>query len=72
MALSKSGLKSRITTEMEAQGITTTGTYAFSAKLAEAIANAVIDEITANAKCSGVHDDGVDDASNRHNNVQIV
>ena len=67
MALSKSGLKSRITIEMESQGITTTGTYAFATKLAEAIANAIVDEITANAKCSGADSNG-----DTHDSVSIV
>ena len=67
MALSKSGLKTRITTEMESQGITTTGTYAFATKLAEAIANAIVDEITTNARC-----DGNDSRGDSHSNVGIV
>ena len=67
MALSKSGLKTRITTEMESQGITTTGTYAFATKLAEAIANAIVDEITTNAKYSGADSNG-----DTHDAVSII
>jgi len=52
MALNKGQLKSRIITEMEAQGATSTGEYSWVNKLAEAIANAVVDEIQANAKAT--------------------
>jgi hypothetical protein len=48
MALSKSGLKTRITTELTAQGFDL-GNAPMAEKMAEAIANAVIDEITTNA-----------------------
>lgn len=58
MALSKTGLKSRIVTELGAQGFTTTGDHAFAAKMAEAIANAVVDEIQANAKATGTDSGG--------------
>ena len=54
MALSKSGLKSRIITELQTIGFTTTGTYAWVQKFAEAIANAIVDEIQANAKAVGL------------------
>lgn len=50
MALSKSSLKDRILSELEGQGFVTTGNYAKSDELAQAIANAVVDQITANAK----------------------
>lgn len=50
MALSKSALKTKIETELQAQGIVITGEHARAANLAEAIANAVVDEITANAQ----------------------
>ncbi|YCO01563.1 hypothetical protein ACB087_01315 [Vibrio sp. VNB-15] len=50
MALSKSSLKQRIIQELESQGFVTRGQYARSAQMAEAIANAVVDEITENAK----------------------
>lgn len=52
MALSKSSLKDRIITEMESQGFVTQGTHAKADELAQAIANAVVDEITANAKAA--------------------
>jgi hypothetical protein len=52
MALSKGQLKGRIITEMEAQGATSTGEYSWVNRLAEAIANAVVDEIQANAKAT--------------------
>lgn len=50
MALSKSALKGRIVTEMEAAGATASGKHSWVNKLADAIAKAVIDEIQANAK----------------------
>ena len=49
MALSKSALKSKIETEMVKGGIVIAGKHAQASILAEAIANAVVDEITANA-----------------------
>ena len=49
MALSKSSLKSKIETELQAQGFVLGGEFAMASKLAEAIANAVVDEITQNA-----------------------
>ncbi|ENP8408965.1 TPA: hypothetical protein RU369_002844 [Vibrio cholerae] len=52
MALSKSSLKSKIISELESQGFATSGQHAMAAKMAEAIANAVVDEITANAKAA--------------------
>ena len=50
MALSKESLKGKVVTELQAQGFNTEGTHAFAAKMAEAIANAVIDEITTNGQ----------------------
>ncbi len=50
MALSKAGLKVLIIAEMEGQGITTAGPFAYAGKLAEAIANAVVDHMTASAE----------------------
>lgn len=50
MALSKSSLKSKIVTELKAQGFTTEGEHAYAAKMAEAIANAVIHEITSSCQ----------------------
>ncbi|MCC3836457.1 hypothetical protein [Vibrio parahaemolyticus] len=50
MALSKASLKQKIVTELQAQGFVTSGTHARSAEMAEAIANAVVDEITQNAQ----------------------
>ena len=52
MALSKSSLKSKIVSELNAQGFVTEGEYAMAQKMAEAIANAVVDEIQANAKAT--------------------
>lgn len=50
MALSKSQLKARIVSEMESQGATSTGKYSWVEKMAEAISNAVVDEIQQNAQ----------------------
>ncbi len=52
MALSKLSLKDRIITELQGQGFTTTGDHAKADELATAIANAVVDEIQANAKAN--------------------
>ena len=49
MALSKSSLKEKLETELQAQGFVLTGEFAMAGKFAEAIANAVVDEITQNA-----------------------
>lgn len=49
MALSKSGLKNRITQAMVSQGAKTDNEHSWVEKMAEAIADAVIDEITENA-----------------------
>jgi len=52
MALSKSGLKSKIEAEMVKGGIVIAGEHAQASVLAEAIANAVVDEIQASAEVS--------------------
>ena len=49
MALSKSGLKSKIEAEMVKGGIVIAGEHAQASVLAQAIANAVVDEISVNA-----------------------
>ncbi|MGF1842446.1 hypothetical protein L4C39_04525 [Vibrio clamense] len=50
MALGKTSLKTKIETELQAQGIVITGEHAQASKFAIAIANAVVDEITENAQ----------------------
>ncbi|QUM85307.1 hypothetical protein [Moritella sp. 28] len=50
MALSKRSLKAKLETELKAQGFVLDGEFAMAGKFAEAIANAVVDEITANAE----------------------
>ncbi|EJU8775886.1 MULTISPECIES: hypothetical protein [Vibrio] len=50
MAMSKESLKQKLENELEAQGFVLTGEFAMAGKMAEAIANAVYDEITQNAK----------------------
>ncbi|MDD2853866.1 MAG: hypothetical protein PHY09_18415 [Desulfuromonadaceae bacterium] len=50
MALSKGVLKATIITELHAQGFITVGEHAKAALLAEAIANAVVDHIHADAE----------------------
>jgi len=49
MALSKAGLKTRIVNEMTVLGAEATGAHSWVNKFAEAIANAVVDEVQANA-----------------------
>jgi hypothetical protein len=49
MPLDKGALKAKIIKEMNGQGIVTEGEFAKAANLAEAIANAVVDEIMMNA-----------------------
>ena len=49
MALSKAGLKQRVLDEFDAQGFDTSNEHCWANKFAEALANAVIDEITQNA-----------------------
>ncbi|ADT87621.1 hypothetical protein [Vibrio furnissii] len=62
MALSKASLKEKLENELKAQGFVLDGEFAMAGKMAEAIANAVVDEITQNAKAdvkggssSGLH-----------------
>ncbi|MFI8749086.1 hypothetical protein ACIGG6_03620 [Vreelandella lionensis] len=50
MALSKAQLKNRIISEMQSQGATATGEHSWVNRMAEAIANAVVDEVQANAE----------------------
>lgn len=50
MALSKASLKQKLEIELKAQGFVLDGEFAMAGKMAEAIANAVVDEITQNAK----------------------
>ncbi|WKD28649.1 hypothetical protein NDQ72_01495 [Halomonas sp. KG2] len=50
MALSKAQLKNRIITEMQAHGATATGEHSWVNRMAEAIANAVVDEVQSNAE----------------------
>ncbi|EGR0437937.1 hypothetical protein FDE29_13955 [Vibrio parahaemolyticus] len=50
MAMGKESLKQKLASELEAQGFVLTGEFAMAGKMAEAIANAVYDEITQNAK----------------------
>lgn len=67
MALSKTSLKNRIIAELDLLGFDTTESKAKNKEFAEAVANAIVDEFTTNARCSGVDSNG-----NTHNNVQIV
>ncbi|HCG9116539.1 TPA: hypothetical protein NJ598_000152 [Vibrio parahaemolyticus] len=50
MALTKPSLKHKLETELKAQGFVLDGEFAMAGKFAEAIANAVVDEITQNAQ----------------------
>ncbi|ODY87369.1 hypothetical protein [Vibrio parahaemolyticus] len=50
MAMGKESLKQKLENELEVQGFVLTGEFAMAGKMAEAIANAVYDEITQNAK----------------------
>ncbi|WP_146453904.1 hypothetical protein [Vibrio splendidus] len=50
MALSKVSLKEKLETELQAQGFVLDGEFAMAGRFAEAIANAVVDEITQNAQ----------------------
>ncbi|EHZ2573895.1 hypothetical protein K5N30_002761 [Vibrio parahaemolyticus] len=52
MAMSKESLKAKLESELQAQGFVLTGEFAMAGKMAEAIANAVYDEITQNAKAN--------------------
>ncbi len=51
--LSKAGLKGRIESELTTQGFQIVGPHAWASRMATAIANAVVDEIQANAKAVG-------------------
>ncbi|ANU36275.1 hypothetical protein [Vibrio scophthalmi] len=50
MAITKHSLKQKIVKELNAKGFVTEGEFARSAEMAEAIANAVVDEITQNSE----------------------
>ncbi|MEZ8761263.1 hypothetical protein [Vibrio cyclitrophicus] len=50
MALNKTSLKQKLETELKAQGFVLDGEFAMAGMMAEAIANAVVDEITQNAQ----------------------
>ncbi|MEZ8343470.1 hypothetical protein AB6D05_15305 [Vibrio cyclitrophicus] len=50
MAISKGSLKQKIETELKAKGFVLDGDFAMAGMMAEAIANAVVDEITKNAE----------------------
>ncbi|MCK8064653.1 hypothetical protein [Vibrio sp. 1CM7H] len=50
MAMSKASLKEKLESELQAQGFVLTGEFAMAGKMAEAIANAVYDEITQRAE----------------------
>ncbi|MEZ9492280.1 hypothetical protein AB4170_13575 [Vibrio splendidus] len=50
MAISKGSLKKKIETELKAKGFVLDGEFAMAGMMAEAIANAVVDEITKNAE----------------------
>tara|TARA_Y100000588_G_scaffold367345_1_gene433931 strand:- start:1585 stop:1782 length:198 start_codon:yes stop_codon:yes gene_type:complete len=52
MALSKSSLKEKLEDELKAQGFVLDGEFAMAGMMAEAIANAVVDEITQNAQAN--------------------
>lgn len=50
MAISKASLKQKLETELKVQGFVLDGEFAMAGKMAEAIANAVVDEINQNAQ----------------------
>ncbi|TOC00229.1 hypothetical protein CGJ93_24105 [Vibrio parahaemolyticus] len=50
MAMSKASLKAKLENELQAQGFVLDGEFAMAGKMAEAIANAVYDEIIQNAE----------------------
>ena len=52
MALSKASLKEKLEDELKAQGFVLDGEFAMAGMMAEAIANAVVDEITQNAQAN--------------------
>ncbi|WP_435247322.1 hypothetical protein ACMAZD_11475 [Vibrio sp. nBUS_14] len=49
MAISKASLKQKIETELKAKGFVLDGEFAMAGMMAEAIANAVVDEISQNS-----------------------
>ncbi len=71
MALSKSSLKDKILTELTGQGFDVVMNGRDSGnwlpKFAQAVANAVIDEITQNAQCNGN-----DSRGDSHADVKII
>lgn len=50
MALSQSSLKSKIETQLQNAGFVLTGEHSRASAMAQAIATAVVDEITSNAQ----------------------
>lgn len=52
MALNKDSLKQKIITNLKAKGFVTEGEHAAAGDMADAIAAAVVDEITENAQVS--------------------
>lgn len=52
MPLSKASLKEKLEDELKAQGFVLDGEFAMAGMMAEAIANAVVDEITQNAQAN--------------------
>jgi hypothetical protein len=50
MAITSASLKSKIETQLTAQGFEINGEHAMVSKMAQAIAIAVVDEITSNAE----------------------
>lgn len=50
MALSDSSLKTKIISELQAKGFDTGNEFAKTQQMAEAIAKAIVDEITSNAE----------------------
>ncbi|KLV05085.1 hypothetical protein ABT56_12850 [Photobacterium aquae] len=52
MALSKTSLKQKIIKELQANGIVVDGDFAQAGNMAEAIANAIVDEFIENAKAN--------------------
>jgi hypothetical protein len=50
--ISKESLKQKLDTELKAQGFVLEGEFAMAGKFAQAIANAVADEINANSSSS--------------------
>jgi hypothetical protein len=54
MALSNTSLKQKLETELKAQGFVLDGEFAMAGMMAEAIANAVVGEITRNAQVEAI------------------